>query len=136
MFSFKIDCGSLLSKLDKLAANLPVAVFDALQECGDLVAKEESQRTKGKMAQSFITYRQGNAQIIDNTKFYAKWIQFGRPAIKAKKAKALRFWIDGEIVFCKSAKAAPPQPFMMESVFAAWPKFDGIFAKHINKILK
>lgn len=39
---------------------------------------------------------------------YSQWALEGRKAFSAKNKKALRFVIDGEVVFAKKVKASPP----------------------------
>lgn len=130
------DISAFTAKMQKIKSGLPKIIDEALHECAMVVAGEESKWTKGKMSRSFYIFKAHTAWVTDNRMFYAKWIEFGRPAFSVKKAKALRFWIDGEIVFCKSVKAAPPQPFRRESVMASMSKIDQVFSYHLDGLLK
>ncbi len=136
MFEISFNLDSILSELDTLIEGLPSAVDQALEECGQTVAHEESKRTKGKLSESFYTYKDGKNQIIDSTKEYAQYIEFGRGPVTAVNAKALRFIIGGEVIFRKSVGPMQAQPFVHDSLMAAETLFTNIFDKHIQKLIK
>lgn len=50
--------------------------------------------------------------VITNKAFYVRWVEFGRGPVHAIRAKALRFRLDGVIVFRQSVGPARPRPFM------------------------
>lgn len=135
MIDIQFNINATLEELDALIEGLPKALDEALWECGELVAKEESKRTKGKLSQSFYTYNDGDAQIIDNSKEYAQYVEYGRGPVRAVNAKALRFVIDGQVFFRKSVGPMKAQPFVNESIRAASPKFKSIYEKHINALI-
>lgn len=57
----------------------------------------------------------GSGEIVYRVvtdKNYAVHVEFGRGPVEAQEAEALRFVIDGEVVFAKSVGPAEPQPFM------------------------
>lgn len=56
---------------------------------------------------------------------HADWVNNGRGPIVAKNAKALRFEIDGEIIFRKSVGPAPAQHFAERGLENAKGKIDG-----------
>lgn len=57
--------------------------------------------------------------IIANT-FYASWVNFGNGPPGARiypiRAKALKFYINNELMFRKSVKTSRPMPFMTNTV--------------------
>jgi Bacteriophage HK97-gp10, putative tail-component len=137
MIDISFNMSELLALLDDIENHLPNAVEDALQECGQIVALEESKRTKGQLSKSFYTYKDGNGtQIVDNSKDYAQYLEYGRGPVTAIKAKALRFVINGEVIFRKSVGPMKAQPFVKESIAASNGQFKSIFEKHINKMIK
>lgn len=125
-----------MGEIDHLINGLPQAVNEALTECGQAVIAEEVSRTKGKLAQSFYTYKEGDTQVIDNKKDYAQYVEKGRGPITAVSAKALRFVINGEVLFRKSVGPMKAQPFVKDSLNSAKSNFVNIFEKHINKLIK
>lgn len=135
MIEIQLDTGKAVSQLDNLISDLPKAIDDALWECGELIAAEESKRTKGKLSQSFYTYRDGDTQIVDNSKEYAQYVEYGRGPVRAINAKALRFVIDGQVFFRKSVGPMKAQPFVNASIKAASSKFQSIYEKHINALI-
>jgi len=135
MIDLTLNINNTLGELDNLLDGLSQAIDDALWECGELVAKEEEKRTKGKLSQSFYTYRDGDTQVIDNSKEYAQYVEYGRGPVRAINAKALRFVIDGKVLFRKSVGPMKAQPFVNESIRAASPKFKSIYEKHINALI-
>lgn len=58
---------------------------------------------------------------------YAVAVNFGRGPVVAKRAKALRFEVNGEIIFRKSVGPAPAQHFAEKGLQAAEPQ---IVAEH------
>jgi hypothetical protein len=52
---------------------------------------------------------------IANTTFYVRWVEFGRGPVHAIRAKALRFRLDGVVVFRQSVGPARPRPFMRQA---------------------
>ena len=131
--SFNLD--KLLHELEAIESGLQGAVDAAMQECGELVVAEESRRTKGSLAKSFYTYKSGDSQIIDNTKEYAQYVEYGRGPVYAVNAKALRFVINGEVLFRKSVGPMKAQPFVKDSLNSASGKFNHVFDKHLNKLI-
>lgn len=136
MFDIQFNMDDLLAELDRLSNELPTAVDQALLECGQVIADEESKRTKGKLSQSFFVFKEGDSVIVDNKKDYAEYIEFGRGPVTAIHAKALRFVIGGEVIFRKSVGPAKAQPFISSSIKAATGRFNDIFHKHIDRLIK
>lgn len=136
MIEIQFDISDLLSELDNMIDGLPDATDKALQECGELVAVEESKRTKGQLSKSFYTYKDGEAQIVDSHKDYAQYLEYGRGPVQAINAKALRFVINGQVLFRKSVGPMKAQPFVKDSLQAATGKFGNIFDKHIKKLIR
>lgn len=136
MIDIQLDISPYLHELDNVINGLQNAVDDALVECAQLLMQEESDRTKGVMSKSFYTYKEGDEQMVDNSKEYAQYIENGRGPVRAINAKALRFVINGEVIFRKSVGPMKAQPFMKASIRASQSKFSGIFEKHINQLTK
>ncbi len=136
MIGMSIDLSNVIDQLDKLMNDLPETVDQAMQECGQLVIQEESKNTKGKLSESFYTYKDGDQQIIDTDKAYAQYVEYGRGPVRAINAKALRFIINGEVIFRKSVGPMAAQPFVRQSLTSASTSFTNIFDKHIKRLIK
>ena len=109
MIDISFDMSDLLALLTDIENHLPNAVEDALQECG---------------------------QIVDSSKDYAQYLEYGRGPVTAIKAKALRFIINGEVIFRKSVGPMKAQPFVHGSIIAAQSQFNLIFQRRLNKLVK
>lgn len=131
-----IDLSEILAQFDTLLEELPEVVDQALEQCGQAVADEEGKRTKGKLSQSFYTVKIGNDQIVDTDKAYAQYIEYGRGPVTAINAKALRFFINGEVIFRKSVGPAKAQPFVQPAIRAATQQFSKIFDENIKRLIK
>jgi hypothetical protein len=71
--------------------------------------------TKGQLAAAYqttlTTQDLTTTATITNTTAYLVYVLNGRKAVQAKAGKALRFIIDGEVLFRKRVKAAKANPF-------------------------
>lgn len=137
MIDISFNMSDLLALLDDIVVGLPNAVDEALAQCGQIVATEEAKRTKGELSKSFYTYNDGNGtQIVDSSKDYAQYLEYGRGPITAIKAKALRFVINGEVIFRKSVGPMKAQPYVNASIIVSQSQFNLIFQRRLNKLVK
>jgi hypothetical protein len=140
MINIEINLKEINKYLNHIINTLESVNDKALNECGKLIAIQESLRTKGNLSKSFFTFftlKDGkNNVVVDSSKDYAKYLEFGRGPVKAINAKALRFFMNGEIIFRKSVGPMKAQPFVQQSINAATPKFTQIFDKHFSKLFK
>jgi hypothetical protein len=67
---------------------------------------------------------------------YAKWVAYGRGPVVAKRAKALRFEIDGVIFFRKRVGPAPAQRFNERGLARAIPAIEGEFRAAMARIAR
>lgn len=70
-------------------------------------------------------------EVIAN-KHYASYVEYGRPGFSVKNAKALRFVINGEVIFRKSVGPAPAKPFMKKAAEAAQQHANFLMEKSIT----
>jgi len=93
-------------------------VKDAIAESANAIAEAAKKNTSGELSDSISAEvaDDGLSAVITADSPHAVFVEYGVkiPAIKAEKAKALHFKIDGKDVFAKSAKAhsIPPKPFL------------------------
>lgn len=64
---------------------------------------------------------------------YAAAVNFGRKAFGVKFAKALRFVIDGQVIFRKSVGPAPAQYFAEKGLEDALPRIEGEMASAVGR---
>lgn len=77
-----------------------------------------------------------NVRDVIANKPYASYVEYGRPGFSAKNAKALRFVINGEVIFRKSVGPAPPKPFMKQAAEAAQQKADFLMNQEIEQKMR
>jgi hypothetical protein len=141
----KTDASKAIASLKYL-----IKQFENSVETGLTVAAEDG-ATKAKN-DTIYTPRTGNLQantnaqntgymsrsIVANT-FYASWVNFGNGEPGARiyptHAKALRFEINGQVIFRKSVKTSTPKPFMTNT--AKWEEthLEDAVAREINRLL-
>lgn len=136
MIELEFDLADILAQLNELEHGLHNAVDLAMQECGEAIVMEESRNTKGQLSKSFFTYKNGQSQIIDSSKDYAQYVEYGRGPVRAINAKALRFMINGQVIFRKSVGPMRAQPFVQRSLKSASNRFTQIFDNQITKLIK
>ncbi len=102
-----------MSEFDALLAGLDAVIEEALDEAAEDAVAYAASLTKGELAAS-ITYRNKGqfGREIYSPKPYAEFVENGRPGFSAKSAKALRFEVNGQVVFAKSVGPQKPQPFI------------------------
>lgn len=133
MLDISIELNDVFAELDRITNNIEVKLTAAVKECAEEIAAEEKKNTKGKLSESFIVEQKNIASfVVDNTKEYAIYVEKGRGPVRAIRAKALRFWLNGEIIFRKSVGPMAPQPFIQKSIGAAELKFPNIIDKYLK----
>jgi len=102
-----------LDFLDALADRFPERVGRAVADCAKDAANVARRLTKGELARSIKVIRTGRtAWSLVADKPYASFVENGRPAVHTVGAKALRFVINGTVLFRKSVGPAAPRPFI------------------------
>lgn len=119
------DNGPALKMLQKEMSQGFLDAGNAVKDEGNALIKNKS----GALAQSAkvdvsVAGRFIYA-VIRWTAKHADWVNNGRGPIVAKNAKALRFEIDGEIIFRKSVGPAPAQHFAERGLENAKGKIEG-----------
>ena len=120
--AISFDASKALSQLRKIASQLDNAVSAGLNEAAHFGATMAKTNTyykprTGKL-QSMTTAVDESTFIkhVRANTFYASYVNFGNgppgSRIYPKKAKALRFVMNGQIMFRKSVKTSVPRPFM------------------------
>lgn len=119
----KVDNKEFLKQLKRIQENLPSVVdstLDALSSIAVTNAKSTTLFKNGNPARlrSEIRFVTNGAfsRVIESPTPYAKYVEFGNnqngPIIRPKNKKALRFVINGQVLFRKFVKAHPPLPYM------------------------
>lgn len=128
-----IDISSFLNALSAIANEIGPTVERSLDTIAEIAVVNAQSNTlfknqTGKLRKSIHFTRDGDfarTVIADATNEkglnYAYYVENGNDPgggrIYPKKAKALRFVIDGKVIFAKSVKAAKPRPFMLQAEF-------------------
>jgi hypothetical protein len=116
--SKSVNVSALTKALRKIADQLPSTIDDGLERVAEIGATnaKSSKLYKdqtGELRQNTKFFKSGiGSRTIIADKFYSNYIEYGRGPVYAKKAKALRFVINGVVFFRKSVKASKPRPFM------------------------
>jgi phage gpG-like protein len=85
----------------------------------------------GRMWQSIGISQSDAASVTVGTNVrYAGWFQRGRGPIVPKKAKFLRFEINGTVYFSRGVGPQPPRPFLLLTDYDR-AKIRAIFVRHI-----
>lgn len=74
--------------------------------------------------------------IVRWTARHARWVAYGRGPVVAKRAKALRFEIDGVILFRKRVGPAPAQHFHTRGLSQAMPAIEAEFRAAAARIVR
>ncbi len=120
----KLDVSDLLIYTNHVIAHLPGAIESALDKIGQEGQKHASNSTlyksTGHLRKNIKVIQEGQlakALVADTP--YAGYVEFGNnqqgDRIYPKHAKALRFVVDGEVIFRKWVKAHGPIPFMTQA---------------------
>lgn len=120
----KLDLSPFTKLLEGLIQEVPPNVeesLDVLTEIGVTNAKSSKifKNRTGRLRSEISSLRNGSfaRQVISPTE-YAKWVEFGnRPGgtgerIYPKRAKALRFVINGKVLFRRWVRSHGPLPYM------------------------
>lgn len=133
--NISININDVLKTFDHITAGLNKTVDASLKECAILVQHNEEHFTKGNLSKSFFTFKEGQNYVVDNTKHYAKYVEFGRGWVFPIRALALHFWIDGKEIWAKASKPMAAQDFMGVSIAHSIPVFKDIFNKHLKQLI-
>jgi HK97 gp10 family phage protein len=102
--------------LRSMSDRAPEAADKGVEKTGRRVestASIKAPKDTGRLANSIhMQYRGLMQRAVVAATDYAKAVEFGRGPIVAEEGSALRFEIDGELLFRKSVSGAPPQPYM------------------------
>lgn len=120
----EVDITDFAASCEHLIANLAGAMDTALDKIGKI----------GQASAAGSTLYKGNGNLRKNIKYvengqftksvvadtpYAGYVEFGNnqqgSIIHAKNAKALRFVVNGEVIFRKWVRAHGPLPFMAKA---------------------
>jgi hypothetical protein len=119
-----------------------------LQGIGEAVIDEARDTSLFHHSQSFddanITYQTSpTTQTVENTKSFSGYLEYGNPyegfIIRPVNAKALRFVINGKVIFSKSVRAHGPLPFLEQSrdkVIEDQERLNNIVQDALDKTLK
>lgn len=121
----RFDASALITALKAIQAELPAVIegsLDTLAEIGATNAKSTRlYRNRTGLLRRETKWLKAGAlmrTVIADTG-YASYIENGNDPgggrIYPRRAKALRFVIDGKVIFRKSVRAAKPRPFMAEA---------------------
>lgn len=119
----RVDNKDFLKQLKRIQDNLPNVVEGTLDALANIAVTN---------ARSTILFKNGNpprlrneirfvtngafSRVIESPTPYAKYVEYGNnqngPIIRAKNKKALRFVINGQVLFRKFVRAHGPRPYM------------------------
>lgn len=135
------------NRLSHIINNISNTVQDVL-DLTAIVAQQHAKRTKLFKGDSPTGLR-NNIKIIKNgsmsrtvlaDKDYAFYVECGNnqkgPYIYPVRAKALRFYINGSIVFAKRVRSHGELPFMRQALEYTITKIPQIVAKEFGKLFK
>lgn len=131
------DLQRKLSRFDEL---LIEEVNNALEELALMIEREAKQRSpvdsgtlRASIGHVVEEMASGYIRAVVGTNVdYAPEIEFGRGPITAD-GQALRFTIDGEVIFRKSVGPAPAQPFLSPALHAVEGKINGRLKEAVNR---
>lgn len=141
----KVDTSALVSALSAIRSELPGVVassLDTLAEIGVTNAKSSRlfKDQTGALRRRIQFLRDGDTArtVIADTN-YAGYVEFGNgppgSKIYPKKAKALRFNLDGQIVFRKWVRAHGPLPFMGNARNLMVSFIPDLFSSNIERMI-
>lgn len=118
---FTIDFSPFIAQLEAISEGLPASVSNALDTLGEMGASSAKSsrlfKGNGPLRKEIAVVKKGAfvRQVVSPTS-YAKWVEYGNnqngPRIYPKRAKALRFVVNGKVIFRKSVRAHGPLPYM------------------------
>lgn len=137
------DASDLIKALNKIASTLPSAVDKAMDQVAALGTANAKGTTRfragGKLRKETKFVNDGflAKSVIADTG-YAFYVEFGnnqKGSIIRAKGKALRFVIDGKVIFRKSVKAHGPLPFMNDARNAMIEAAPSIISTAISNVI-
>lgn len=140
------DAEDYIKQCLAIVNNLPETIqksLDTLSEITKTNAKSSTlfKNRTGKLRSSIEITKAGLFKNIIGTKVsYAKYLEFGNhqngPWIYPKRAKALRFVIDGKVIFAKRVRSHGPLPFLGKAVQLAESFIPDLFHSDIQTLIK
>lgn len=145
--AFDIDVSQINRLGDRLAGVAPTIIRDeyttGMNRSTLRVQKAATDRIKhksGKLGRSWTRQVRVSANtllgIVTNTAKHARWVEYGRGPVVARRAKVLRFEIDGQVLFRKSVGPAPAQYFLRNGLSDAEPAIAGEFRASAARIVQ
>lgn len=144
----RADTAPFRTALQGMAGRLTGAVQQALAQTG--AAAEASVKGSTRFKDKTGTLRSTTRTHVEGTPFtrsissppnYAKWVQWGnRPGgtgdrIYPRKAKFLRFVLNGQVVFRRSVRAHGPLPYMTDARDVIASQLPGNLAAYVGRVL-
>ncbi len=118
-----LDASDLINALQQIVSDLPSALESTLNDIGK-IGETHAKNTKlfkgDKLRQNtkFISEGEFTKAVLADTP-YAGYVEFGNnqqgDKIYPKQAKALRFEVEGQVIYRKWVKAHGPLPFMKQA---------------------
>lgn len=140
-----MDAMSLIESLQRIQAELPGAINRALDGLSEIAVSNAKSSTlfkgNGPLRKTIAFKKAGEfARDVIAPVSYAAYVEFGNnqngPIIRPKNARALRFRINGKIVFRKWVRAHGPLPFMNNARIHSMKFIPDLFNIEINRIIK
>lgn len=140
-----MDANNLIESLRRIQAELPNAINKALDNISEIAVTNAKSSTlfkgNGPLRKTIAFKKSGEyAREVMAPAPYAAYVEFGNnqngPIIRPKNAKALRFRINGKIVFRKWVRAHGPLPFMNNARIHAMKFIPDFFNIEIDRIIK
>jgi hypothetical protein len=129
-----VEASQAIMHLYNLVHGLDEAIEKALDELAQFTQQKASELTKGKLAKSIKIKKENKSREIYPDKPYARFVEYGRGPVHAKKAKYLTFKIGNKWVRTKSVGAAKPQPFMMPAGALMQKEIQRVVTRNINEL--
>ena len=139
----KIDVGKLTALFGNIEADIMAAISEGMDEVAEFAQKHASETSLFK--NNGINGLRNSIKIESNGAFvrtviadkdYAPYVEYGRGEVRPVNAKALRFVVNGELIFTKRSAPVAAKPFMAQAKAAAENEAPRIFDRIISKINK
>ena len=89
----------------------------------------------GLLKQWFVSKRTKDSIEIRSPAFYTVYQNYGTPPIRPKKAKALRWYGKGGVVFAKKTKGIKGKKFVEKSIEQVKPRIENHFKVAIREVI-
>lgn len=140
------DINGLLRRVDPVRGRKAlIAGMNAVGIEGEGDIKQETAADRGRLAAGWNhevrVVAGGYVTVIGNNIFYGPYVNFGtgvfagRGLIRPKQAKALRFVVNGQVVFRKWVRGQRAQAFVETGLFLTSFKIPRIFARTVQRFL-